>query len=140
MVAFTPVAPAAPLGAAGGPEEITLVKAGSYTATASQEFSVLSDCNAIEVFIDHGKVGAAPSTIFSVEGFDRTSGTWITLATTSAVLITSQVLIIVGSDVNPVAASVTGVSAQRVIRSKMRVTATHGNTDVATYSISASSN
>ncbi len=140
MAAFVPVAPAAPLGVAHGCEEIALVAVGGYTATASQEFSVIDDVEAIEVYINYVKTGAAPSVVFSLEGFDRLSGTWITLATTSAVTATSQVLLLLGADVNPVAASVTGVSAQHVIRSKMRVTATHGNTDVATYSISAASN
>jgi hypothetical protein len=78
--------------------------------------------------------------VFSLEGFDRLSGNWITLATASAVTATSQVLLLLGADVNPVAASATGVSAQHVIRERMRVTATHGNTDTCTYSISAASN
>lgn len=134
MAAFVPVINPLPfVGDVIGPSSATLVSVAAgtgVTATASQEFVCKGGVEAIEVLIDFTKVGAAPSVVFSIEGFDPESKKWFTLLASAAVIATGQAQLLV-SHTSP---NVTNVSAAHTVRSRMRLTATHGNTDSATYS------
>lgn len=135
MAAFTPVTDPLPfVGDVRGPSNASLVSvaAGTLaTATASQEFSCRGGTECIEVVIDFTKVGAAPSVVPSIEGFDPVSKKWFTLLTGAALIANGQVQLLVGPSVPNVA----NISAAHIVRSRMRLTMTHANTDTATYSV-----
>ena len=132
MAAFTPLNPAIRDTLGAGVTSVPLVSSGAFDATANAEFGVGVDINVVEAVIITTAVGVTPSTVFSIQGWDPASSTWETLISSAAVIATGTTSI----QVNPGSASVTNVSAQRVVRQKMRVLATHGNAVSHTYSVS----
>lgn len=132
MAAFTPLNPAIRDTLGAGVTSVPLVSSGAFDATANAEFGVGVDINVVEAVIITTAVGVTPSTVFSIQGWDPASSTWETLISSAAVIATGTTSI----QVNPGSASVTNVSAQRVVRQKMRFLATHGNGVSHTYSVS----
>lgn len=132
MAAFTPLNPAIRDTLGAGVTSVPLVSSGAFDATANAEFGVGVDINVVEAVIITTAVGVTPSTVFSIQGWDPASSTWETLISSAAVIATGTTSI----QVNPGSASVTNVSAQRLVRQKMRFLATHGNAVSHTYSVS----
>lgn len=117
------------------PNGVTLVESGAYTAApaAGAEFS--ADQSAIvEVVIVATAKAATPVVCFCVEGYNEASGTWENLIGPSAALTDAGIKYL---QVNPFTPAVASISAQRVTRRKMRVTATHEDTDALTFSVRA---
>jgi len=118
-----------------GPESVVLVVSGAYTATANAEFGAPRTCRAIEVSIVATAAAATPSVVFGVEGYNPASDSWELLLASAAVVGTGTTVLII----NPDAAPVANVVAQRLPRRRMRLVATHADADALTYSVAVHS-
>lgn len=133
MAAFTPQAAQLLGGLQDLPNGIPLVLSGSYTATASAEFSVAAGAKVVEAVVVQTSGTATPAYTVGIDGFNPADSTWENLITSASVASTGAITTVV--QVNPGAPPISNSSAQRVVRRKMRVTVTHTNATAAVYSV-----
>lgn len=113
------------------PAESVLVVSGAYTATASAEFGLGPEYTVVEAVAVATAKAATPSVVFAIQGYNPATDAWETLIAGTALTDAGTSAI----QVNPNTPSVANVSAQRVVRRRMRVLATHDDADALTYSI-----
>lgn len=87
----------------------------------------------LRVVLDMTALAATPSLVVTVDYSDSASGKWVNLITSAAITTVSTVALTVALGVT-VAANL-AVSAP--LADTIRITVTHGDTDSATYSVSA---
>jgi hypothetical protein len=80
-------------------------------------------------------IGAAPSVVFNIEGFDEASGLWYPLLISAAVVATTAVPTVfrLYPGVTPAA----NLSVSDFLPSTWRIRPVHGNSDSITYSLGA---
>jgi len=115
------------------PQSVPLVLSGSYTATASAEFGLGPNATKVEATVVQTSGTATPAYTVGIDAWNPADSTWENLITSASVASTGAVTTAV--QVNPDTPSVTNVSAQRLVRRKMRVTVTHTNATAAIYSV-----
>ena len=86
------------------------------------------------ITIDTTAAGTSPSTVFTVQGKDETSGGYYTILASAAITGTGTVVL----RVYPGLTAATNVTANDILPKTWRVLATHGNSTSHTYSVGAS--
>jgi hypothetical protein len=105
--------------------------ARTATPTDTNEYELGGRARALTVVIDVTAVTSTPSTTFTIQGIDRTSGkTWTILAST-ALASTGTVVLRVAPGITASA----NVSANDVVPPLIRIVASHGNANSMTYSV-----
>lgn len=112
---------------------ITALASGARTSTNNSGSLSNFAARGVHVIVDVTAVTAAPSTVFTIEGFDVVSGKWYVLLTSAAIATVSTTLLTVYPGVTVTA----NVSASQVLPRTWRVVATHGNANSMTYSVGA---
>lgn len=87
----------------------------------------------LKIVIDTTAIGAAPSTVVTVDMVDSLSGKLINLLTSAAIVGVGTITLNVG----PGLPATANVSANAALGDTIRITATHGNGNSHTYSVSA---
>lgn len=126
------------------PRSGLIFPAVNVIATHTEEFSVhQSGADDLIIVVDFRKIGAAPSVTFKIQGVIYPSGDFTGPGTGTAVtwdILTSAAVVATGVAVLRVSDSMTAIAnivAQDIVPDRIRVVCTHGNTDIANYSISA---
>lgn len=114
----------------------TLVASGAYNAAdpSAAEFAT-TGATGLNVFINVTAISGAGATLtVHIEGYDKASGTWVTLLTSAGLVATGAVVL----TVDPRITGSTNVIAQKGLMEKMRVRPVKsGTTTTLTYSIGA---
>ena len=101
------------------------------TAGGSQGFAPPKGINAVRVYIEITAVTSTPSTTFAIQAYDKLNAQWHDLIVSSAQAAIGRLYLEVGPD----CAAVANQSAGKYIGGKIRVRATHANTNSMTYNI-----
>lgn len=101
--------------------------------TAQDWFIDNEDGRGLIVVINVTAQGAAPSVVFSIQGYDPASDTVYTLLTSAAVVAPGQTVLQVSPDVVAVA----NTRANSILPEQIIIHAAVGNADSLTYSIGA---
>jgi hypothetical protein len=112
--------------------EQVLFASASRTATSSSPVVNGNRCKALVVVIDVTAITATPSVVFTVEVVDSLSGKFPAVLTSAAVTATGTTVLTIGQGVTAVA----NVSSGQAVPENVRVTATHGDADAITYTVS----
>lgn len=114
----------------GVPYSIPLLASAARTATVTREFSGLG-ARGIQVYIKSTAIADSPSVVFTIDAFDAGSGAWYNLLTSLAVTdgATARRLII-----HPDATASANLIAKDFVVDRMRLVATHNDSDSITYS------
>lgn len=113
---------------------ITGTVASSAARTTAQDWFIDNeDGRGIIVVINVTAQGAAPSVVFSIQGYDPASDTVYTLLSSAAVVAPGQTVLQVSPDVVVVANS----RANSILPEQIIIHAAVGNADSLTYSIGA---
>lgn len=101
------------------------------TAASTAGFTPPKGVNAFRLYYEVTSVTATPSVVFSIQVRDNLADQWHTILSSAAVATVSRGFLEVGPNV----AAVANVAAGKYIGSKIRVIATHADTDSITYSL-----
>jgi hypothetical protein len=113
--------------------EKTVFASAARTATPTAVVLNTGRVKGLQLVIDVTAVTSTPSVVFTVEVVDSLSGKFIALLTTAAIATVSTTVLNLGQGV--VAAA--GLAVGAVIPENVRISATHGNANSITYSVSA---
>jgi hypothetical protein len=100
------------------------------TATSSKTFT--TSAQSALFFINVTAVTATPSVVFTIAGLDPISGTAYTILTSAAIVGTGMTVLRVHPEITAAANTI----AKDYLPSQIKVTATHGDTDSITFSMS----
>jgi hypothetical protein len=87
--------------------------------------------NGGQFVIDTTAIGAAPSVVFNIEGFDVTSGKWYPILVSAAVVATGTIVLRIYPGETPAA----NLAVSDYLPPQWRVRPVHGNADSITYSV-----
>lgn len=113
--------------------ELTLLASAARTATVSSVDQTNYNCRGVVIFIDVTAIAATPSVTFTIEGKSSLSAEYYTILTSAAVVATGNTVLRAYPGLTAAANTV----ANDVLPRIWRVTATHGDADSITYSVSA---
>ncbi len=99
----------------------------------TQELAV-AGYRGIHLVIDCTAVTSTPSVVFTILGVDRVSGKTYTILASAAITGTGTTVLRVG----PGLTAATNLVANDVLPPVIRISATHGDSDSATYTVGAS--
>jgi len=111
--------------------EGAILASAARTATAASEIFTNSDYRGIDVIIDVTAVTSSPSVVFTVQGYDITSGKYYTLLASAAITGTGTTVL----RVYPGCIAAANAVANFALPRQWRVNAVPGNSDSITYSV-----
>lgn len=103
------------------------------TATPAAVTLFTNRVRAIRIVFDVTAVTSTPSTVITVDSVDSLSGKAVNLLTSAAIATAVTTVLNIGPGVTAAA----NVAANSFLGDSIRITATHGNANSMTYSISA---
>lgn len=117
----------APLGVSAGPDATVLVDSTNIDVSSNIDFVVIGPADGVEVVIKSAaaKTGA-PSVVFTLQGLDLASNTFIDLVASAAVLDASDTWLLLSHH----AAAVANHSVGRVVREQLRLKIAYTGTPV----------
>lgn len=124
--------------AAVGRSHQVMASAARTATPDTEELEVPAGARFMMLVIDVTAVSSTPSTTFKIEGVDRVAGK--VFPTTAGGLLSSAALAATGVTtlrVGPGLTAAANVTANDVLPPVVRITATHGNANSMTYSVSA---
>jgi len=101
------------------------------TATPTANVLYARGATGIKVTIIVTAITASPSVVFSIQGYDAASGTWIALLSSAAVVGAGTTTL----TISPNVATSANVSLNAFIPDTLKVVATHADADSITYSV-----
>lgn len=110
-----------------------LLVSGARTATTSSAAQTNRDHRGVKVTIHRTASAATPSVVPTIEGYDETSGQWVTLLTGAAITGTGTTTLTLYPGVTASA----NVAVSDVLPRTWRVTMTAADADSLTYSVGA---
>lgn len=112
---------------------VTIYSSAARTVTPdTQEFELPGGIKYGVFVIDVTAATSTPSTVFTVSGVDRLSGKVYTVLASAAIVGTGTTVLRVG----PSLTAATNLVANDVLPPVIRITATHGNANSQTYTVS----
>lgn len=111
----------------------TVFASAARTATPTAVEIDVSDVTYLALVVDVTTVTLTPSVVFDIDFVDALSGKFITVLASAAQTAAGTVHMQVG----PGIVAVANLAAQMILGDKVRITATHGDVDSITYSVSA---
>jgi len=107
---------------------------GARTATpTAMALQSAKRARGLIVVIDCTAIAASPSVVFTIQGYDPTSGKYYTILASAAIVGTGTTVL----RVFPGATAAANLVANDVLPASWRIIATHGDADSITYSVSA---
>lgn len=113
--------------------EQSVFASAARTATADSSDFTNPDARGLHLIIDVTSVTLTPSVVFTISGKDPLSGKYYTLLTSAAITATGTTVL----KLYPGLTAAANTVASDVLPRTWRVTATHGDTDSITFSVSA---
>lgn len=110
---------------------MTAYTSAARTATPTARVLYSRGATGLKVTIITTAAGVTPSVVFSIQGYDAASATYITLLASAAVTGTGTTTL----TISPNIATAANVSLNAVIPDTLKVVATHGNSVTITYSV-----
>lgn len=111
--------------------------AARTTSPDSQQFDLPSGARCLVVTVDITAVTATPAVTFTIEGVDLVSGNTWTLLQSAALATTNTATTVRTLSVGPGITASANVAAAVPLPRTIRISASHGDADSATYSVGA---
>ena len=111
----------------------TVYASAARTATPTAVTINTRRAKALVVVFDVTAVTSTPSTIVTIDGFDSLSNSYFTILASAAIATAVKTVLRVGVGLT----AATNLTVADYLPDQVRVTATHGNANSMTYSISA---
>lgn len=111
----------------------TIYASAARTATPTAVTFSTGRAKELRIVIDATAITATPSVVFTVDYSDSASGKWINLITSAAITATGTTVLLAALG----ATASANVAVNQPLPDTLRVTATHGDADSITYSVSA---
>lgn len=116
-----------------GDTRFTVLASAARTATPdTQEFDLPPGVRGLVVVIDVTAISLTPSVTVTVSGVDRLSGKVYTILASAAITATGTTVLRIGPGLTAAA----NATANDLVPPVIRVTASHGDADSITYSVS----
>lgn len=108
----------APLGVSAGPEATVLVESTNIDVDSNIDFVVLGECEGVEVVIVSATAATgSPSIVFTLQGYDLASGTYVDLVATAAVVAAGNTWLLLSHH----ASAVSNHAVGRLVREQLRL-------------------